>query len=298
MRILISALSLASCLVVLPAAANTTEGFVPGADAVRIHYLQAGPADAAHTLLLIPGWRVSASIWSAQLDDFSSRGYRVIAIDSRSQGESSVVQSGNAPEDRARDIQAIIAGLQLTHLTLVGWSQGAQDVAAYVSQFGTGSLEHLALVDSPVSAGAGDVTAQPAYVKIELDGIALYSRHPAEYSDGMMHAIISTPAPAETFTHLVQESMHTPSDIGISMLLQDQFTVDRRPALKKFDKPTLIIASAASPLLDSQQAMLAALPRGKFIAVKHASHAVFFDQPEEFDRLMEDFINGRASGAM
>ena len=118
----------------IAAAAVSTQGFTPGADGVRIHILQAGPAGAAHILLLVPGWQTSAYIWSAQLDYFSNRGYRVIAMDPRSQGGSSVVQSGNAPEDRARDIHAVIEGLKLSHLTLVGWSQGVQDVAAYVDQ--------------------------------------------------------------------------------------------------------------------------------------------------------------------
>src|SRR5690242_18890292 len=100
MKIPAPVLSLACCLTALPARADTTEGYVPGADSVRIHYLQAGPADAGRNILLIPGWQTSAYIWSAQLDHFSTRGYRVVAMDPRSQGGSTVVQSGNAPEDR------------------------------------------------------------------------------------------------------------------------------------------------------------------------------------------------------
>ena len=162
------------------------------------------------------------------------------------------MQSGNAPEDRARDIHAIITALKLTHLTLVGWSQGVQDVAAYVAQYGTGALDALALVDSSVSAGPDSVKENPAFVQAIMRYMALYSRDPRAYSDGFMHAIISAPAPATTFTRLEDEFMRTPSDIGISMQMQDMFTVDRRPALKKFDKPTLVIASAASPLLDQR----------------------------------------------
>ena len=272
-------------------AAQATDGFVAGADAVRIHFLQSGPANASHALFLVPGWRVSASIWRAQLEHFSSRGYRVIAIDSRSQGESSLAQE-NAPEDRARDIHAVIGELKLAHLTLVGWSQGAQDVAAYVGRYGTAGLDALALVDSPVSAGPADVKENPVFVQVELQGMEMFSRHPREYSEGMMRAIISAPAPVTVFATLTAEAMHTPPDVGISMLVQDMFTTDRRPVLKKFDKPTLVIASAASPLLDAQKQMAAALPQGRFVAVEHAAHAVFFDQPAEFDRLLDDLIRG------
>jgi non-heme chloroperoxidase len=80
--------------------------------------------------------------------------------------------------------------------------------------------------------------------------------------------------------------------------MQDMFTVDRRPALKKFDKPTLVIASAQSQELDAQRQMAAALPQGYFVTVEHAAHAVFFDQPQEFDRLLESLITGPSTGAL
>lgn len=292
MRVLTIALLLPSILLATtPLAAETTEGYVPGADSVRIHFLQAGPADAKHDLLLVTGWQTSSAIWSQQLVYFSARGYRVIAMDPRSQGGSSVVQSGNAPEDRARDINEVIRGLKLTHITLVGWSQGVQDVAAYVAQYGTGALDRLALVDSSVSAGPASVKENPGFVQAILRYMAMYSRDPRAYADGFVHAIISAPAPATTFAQLEDAFMLTPPDIGISMQMQDMFTTDRRSALKKFDKPTLVIASSQSGELDVQKRMAAALPRGRFVAVEHAAHAVFFDQPDVFDHQLEGFIS-------
>lgn len=297
MKTLVIALFLSSTLAAMRSvAAEPIQGYIPGADHVRIHYVQAGPADAKQSLLLITGWQTSYSIWSKQLDYFSMRGYRVIAIDSRSQGESSVVQSGNAPEDRARDIHAVIVELKLTHLTLVGWSQGVQDVAAYVNQFGTDAVESIALIDSPLSAGPADVKDNPLFVQAVLENMAAYSRDPRAYADGFMHAIVTNPAAVATFKQLDEEFIRTPSDIGISMQMQDLFTTDRRPVLKKFDKPTLVVASGESPLLDAKKQMAAALPRGQFAVIADAGHAVFFDQPEAFDRLLDDFITSTATG--
>lgn len=272
-----------------PAPLLAAEGRVSTAPGIEIHYREAGPADAAHQMLLIPGWRISSTIWSGQLAYFSAHGYRVVAIDSRSQGGSTVVQQGNAPEDRAADIDAVIRTLKLEHVLLVGWSQGAQDVAAYVGRFGTAALAGVVLVDSPASAGPDDVSLNPGFIKVIAGGIGTYARHPAEYTDGMMHAIISAPTPAQTFTDLDAAAALTPVDVGVSMLVQDLLAVDRRPDLQKFDKPTLVIASGQSPLLDNQRAMAKALPHGRFVAVDHAAHAVFFDQPDEFDRLLQDF---------
>lgn len=291
MKIPVILLLLAS-LNVAPARATPSQSDVAGADATRIHVLRAGPRDAAESILLIPGHLISATIWSQQLHFFAAQGYRVVTFDSRSQGESAQARA-NAPADRARDIQAVIRNLKLSHLTLVGWSQGVQDVAAYVGQFGTAALERVVLVDSTVSMGPDAVKENTAFVKAELQGIEIYSRHPREYCDGMLHAIISVPTPAETFRRLNEECNKTPPDVSISMLVQDLFTTDLRPALKRFDKPTLVIASARSFELNAQRQMAAALPHGEFATVAHAAHAVFFDQPEEFDRLLTDFIQGK-----
>lgn len=277
------------------AGAGITEGFVPGADRVDIHYREDGPRHAQRTILLIPGWRVSSVIWTAQLRYFAGLGDRVIAIDSRSQGGSSVVYSHDSPEDRAGDIQAIIQRLRLTHLTLVGWSQGVQDVSAYVSRYGTAELDDLVLVDAPVSGGPGDAAATPGFLRVIMRGISLYARDPSGYSEGMMRAIISVPTPPPIMRSLLTESMKTPVDVGISMLVQDLFTVDRRPYLRKFDKPTLVVASGRSPFLEAQRRMAAALPMGRLAVIPHAAHAVFFDRPAAFDQSVEAFITGVAA---
>lgn len=269
--------------------AKSIDGFASGAEGVRIHYLASGSEGAARTLLLIPGWRVSAFIWSQQLNYFASRGFRVIAIDSRSQGESTLTTVDNAPEDRANDIQQVIASLHLQNVVLVGWSQGAQDVAAYVNRFGSSDVKGLALIDSPVSAGPADITLNPEFLKVIASGLAIYSKHPREYSDGMMHAIMHAPPVGMSFSSLDTIAMRTPVDTGISMLVQDLFTTDRRAYLKKFDKPTLVIASGQSPLIDAQRQMARNLPKGKFLVIEHAAHAVFVDQPDIFDRTLETF---------
>ncbi|HEV2212659.1 MAG TPA: alpha/beta hydrolase, partial [Gammaproteobacteria bacterium] len=164
MKIPVILLSLACCCSAASARADISSGYVSGADAVRIHVLQAGPADSPHSILFLPGHMIGASIWTQQLNDFAAQGYRVVALDARSQGESGQAKD-NAPQDRARDIQAVVTGLKLTHLTLVGWSQGVQDVAAYVGQTGTGALERIVLVDSSVSRGPDAVKETPGFLR-------------------------------------------------------------------------------------------------------------------------------------
>src|SRR5262249_51230694 len=99
-------------------------------------------------LVLIPGWALPASLWREQIEKFSATGRLVIAVDPQSQGDSSKTELGNTPEQRAQDLHEILATLHVTNSVLVGWSQGSQDVAAYLQQFGTNAVAGAVFVDS------------------------------------------------------------------------------------------------------------------------------------------------------
>jgi microsomal epoxide hydrolase len=265
------------------------EGTTTVHSTVHIHYLESGPRAASRALVLIPGWRLPAFLWSEQLTAFAPT-IRVIAIDPRSQGPSTVTSEGNSPESRAADLHEILSNLGVAHAVLVGWSQGAQDVAAYLAAYGTQTVDGVVLVDSPVSFGSAEVTEHAAFAKVILSGIPRYESQPEDYSRGMVRSLFAQPHPDLDTARIVRSTMRTPPDIGIAMLVMDIFGADRRPPLAALDKPTLVIASASSPLLDVQQAMAASIPKARFIAVQGTGHAVFVDQPAQFDAALRELL--------
>ena len=261
---------------------------------ITVHYLQAGPGTATRALVLIPGWRLPAYLWTEQLKHFGAT-ERVIAIDPRSQGPSTKTTDGNTPESRATDLHAVLANLGITHATLVGWSQGAQDVAAYLAEFGTSTVDAIVLVDSPVSWGAAEVDAHPGFAKAILSGIPVYARSPEDYSRGMVRSIFTQPHPDLDMNKIVQSTMQTPPDIGVAMLTQDIFGADRRPALRALDKPALIIAAAKGPLFDLQKEEAATIPGSKFVVIENSGHAIMVDQPAQFDSVLAAFQSAGSS---
>ena len=253
-----------------------------------IHYIEAGPS-SGKTLVLIPGWSCASGVWKKQVAYFSKT-IHVFDIDPRSQGESGKTDDGNFPEQRARAYEAVFAALKLNNAVLVGWSQGVQDVAAYVTQFGTKRLSGVVLVDAAVSKGAASVAANPKFVQGQLAYMDIYAKHKREYLEGMMHAIFSQPMPDADFKALVDTGMKTPTNTGIAELNADMLGADLTAALKNFDKPTLIVASSASFELAQQKAEVSILPHGSFAQIDHAAHGVFVDQPDAFNRILADFI--------
>jgi len=261
-------------------------------DKAEIRYLDVGPRGTAPTLLLVPGWRFTAEIWQQTIDAFAKE-RRVLAIDPRSQGASSKMLTGNTPERRAADVHELVQSLGLANVVLVGWSQGVQDVAAYLGQFGTDALAGVVLVDSSVAAGPAEIELHPEFAKSVLGGIAVYAAHPAEYSVGLLRAVITRPLPESEIDRLAKLSLATPTDIGSGMLVLDMFAVDRRPHLARCDKPALVVASAESPMLEAQRQTAAAL-KARFEAIAGAGHAVFVDQPERFNAVLAEFLAGLA----
>lgn len=272
-------------------AASVKDAYFVTKDSTKIHYLDSGKNTSAPTLVLIPGWRLPAGIWEAQIQYFS-KSRRVIAIDSRSQGDSTKTTEGNTPEVRAADLQELMTKLGLTQVVLVGWSQGAQDVAAYVGQFGEGKLAGLVLVDSPVSAGPAEVELRPEFIKQELGMIATFAAHPKEYSEGMAAAIFKKPHDAGFIERLVKDMMKTPASTAQAMLVMDMFAVDRRPILDKISKPTLIIAATDSPLFEAEKEMGAHIANSKFVSMEGVGHALFVDDPVKFNEVLEQFLDG------
>jgi len=263
---------------------------------VSLRTIEAGKfrSGALPELVFIPGWSTGADIWRRQIETFAKTN-RVIAFDPRSQGESTKTTSGNTPETRAQDLHALLDRCGMRRPVLIGWSQGVQDVAAYVERYGTKDLAGIVLVDAAVSDGADGIAARRQETAAQFKMFAIYQAHQQEYLGGMMRAIISKPQGDGTIEQLVNTGMRTPPDIGVAMLIADMFGVNRTAALKKIDCPTLIIASAKSDELARQQAAAKQIPRARFETIEDAGHAVFLDQPDRFNDLLTSFVSKLAT---
>ena len=257
---------------------------------IQLHLLEDGKASGHATLVLIPGWTLTSSIWSHQIETFG-RDRRVIAIDPRSQGDSTKTGEGDTPEQRARDYHVLLNSVHAGMVVQVGWSQGVQDVAAYVDQFGTEGIGAVILVDSTISKGAANLPNILPFAVQQLRLLPLLSDSPRDYAEGMMRAIITKPLSDVDLNHLVSEALKTPPATAEAMLIADLFGKDRTAALAKFTVPTLIIASERSAELAQQVDLAKQLPNARIVVVAQAGHAVFVDQPDRFESVVRDFLD-------
>ena len=266
--------------------ADTTGAFLGKvfrtSDGAQIHYVEAGEA-AKPPILFIPGWTMPASIWRPQLEGLW-RKYHVIAVDPRSQGESDTPSDGNYPERRSRDFEELMEHLQLRDITLVGWSMGVPEALVYTNQFGTGRLRALVLVDGFVTLDPKDAQVQAAFAgmlkQAQLDR--------PKWTEAFVRNMYRKPQTEDYLRSVIRASLRTPTNTAVT-LMQNMATMgDLSPLLAKLNKPVLF---AYEPqLAATAQIVKTKLPSARLENFEDAGHALFVDDAERFNKLIEEFV--------
>ena len=175
---------------------------------IKIHYLEAGAGD--RTLVFVPGWMTSAEIWKEQIPYFSSRGFRVIAIDPRSQGETTRTELGNTYQQHAADLHAFLQSLKIEHCYLVGWAAGVTTLLEYLSSPEALKPEKVVFAEGgPAMVEAGGfsriVTPQQAR-KLLLS----FQEDRTKTMDQYLRGLFKTRQPEILYKELLESSQRTP----------------------------------------------------------------------------------------
>ena len=285
-------------------------GFITTSDGVRIHYIEAGrlatspsaqignpmPQDAvikkgeiglsaAHqfpSILFVPGWTMPAWIWQSQIDYFA-HDYRVVAMDPRSQGQSSQTNDGLFPASRARDIKAVVDQLHLAPVVIVAWSMAVVETMAYVDQFGTSDFAGLILVDNDAGGRA------PADANQDFGLLKGVLEDRQKSVDGFIRNLnFKKPHPEEYIIKVEKASLQVPTNSAVALLV-GYFVADYRPVLPKIDKP-VVVCTAKTDYMGTILAMQKNIPNSKLEIFEGDGHALFVDDPDKFNALVEDFL--------
>jgi microsomal epoxide hydrolase len=251
-------------------------------DKVTLSFLEAGVdrvGGKKPTIALVPGWLMPATIWRRQLDAFGRR-YSTIALDPRGQGESEVAPNGYTAERRATDLREFLAGR--SRVVLVGWSLGGIEALQYVQMFGTSQLAGLVLVDSSVgeipAAGAGGGGTFKESLRADRD----------KALRDFVHAIFAKPRSEKEIAEFTRSAKRLPLEDSLALLDYPYDRAHWRRIARAFDKPLLYVIT---PQYEQQAANLKKnRPATQIEIFRKAGHALFVDEPERFNALIEKFI--------
>ena len=286
---------------------GTKSGFVDAGNGVKIHYVEAGkPQSHAHvrksdaplgeamteavpvpSILFVPGWTMPAWIWEKQIEHFSGA-TRVVAIDPRSQGESTKTTEGLYPDARARDIKLVVDNLHLAPVVVVGWSMAVSEIVSYVSQFGNDGIAGIVLVD-----GVAGLDPQMAAGMLTFAGSFVKDR-PAR-ADAFVRSMYKKPQPEAYLKRVVDASLATPTADAVTLLVGTA-TTDNRPNLGKISKPTLLVVTKA-PMNGLFAEIQKGIPGSRMEQFEDAGHALFVDDADRFNTVLDQFVASLSPGA-
>lgn len=275
--VLATSLSLAAA----SAQAAAADRWFTTSDGVRLHYLEAGPVDAP-PILFVPGWTMPAWMFEPQLEALSAR-YHVLALDPRGQGRSDIPTQGYEPGRRGRDIGELIERACDRPVVIVGWSLGVLDTLSYLRAEGDRRVAGLVLVDN--SIGEGPPPAPRA------DGGK--PRKPAERAKARQAFVAGMFArdPGEAYrARLTADSLRVPAAAERALLSYPVPRQDWRGTILMSAKPVLYIVRPR--LREQGEALIAERPHARMEVFESAGHALFVDEPERFNALIEGFMAG------
>ena len=264
--------------------AQAKSDFFTTSDNIRIHYLEAGAGPA---IVFIPGWTMPAWIWQKQIDGLADR-YHVIAVDPRSQGESDKPTFGHLPEDRARDYKELVDHLALKQPVLVGWSMGCGELMKYVEKFGTANVGAVVLVDSFVADKPG------LEMYAGLSGwMNMLQQDRAKQADGFVRHMYNKPQPEDYLKRVMDASMQVPANTAVVLIYNMLAITGWSTAFAKMDRPFMFIYQpdnqTSADFLKSKVGDKLRLER-----FDGDGHALFVDDPDKFNHLLDDFIKSAA----
>ncbi|HEX5702494.1 MAG TPA: alpha/beta hydrolase [Pyrinomonadaceae bacterium] len=264
---------------------NTREGFITTRDGVRIHYYESKPKSPNRnpTLLFVPGLMTPGWIWEHQLAHFA-RAHRVVAMDPRSQGQSSKPADGHYPAARARDIKSVVDQLKLKPVVLVAYTSAVTEAASYVDQFGTETLAGLVLVNG---------IAGREYDEATLSGLLAFTNSfqldRRKAADRFVRGLYKKPQSEDYIRRMTQATLRMPTDSVVALIVGG-VSSDNRPALAKIDKPTLIVVALVRPWMQFYEDLQKRIRGSRMEIFEDAGHALFVDEAARFNRLLESFL--------
>jgi len=229
---------------------------------------------------------MTAEIWDAQLAHFS-RAWRAVAMDPRAQGGSSHTLEGLHPARRAGDIKAVVDRLRLAPVVLVGWSMAVSEIAAFVDRFGTADLSAVVLVDG-IAGGPLDGKTTPAM----LQWIGALQRDRQAQTSAFVRSMFRTPRGPDYLARVTADALRTPTAAAVALIV-GAMTEDHRAALDRLDRPTLLAVAPGGPFDEAYAEMARRIPGVRVERFEGAGHALFVDQAERFNRVLEEFLAGR-----
>ena len=249
-------------------------------------------------VVLIHGWPLSAESWNEQTAALRDAGYRVVAYDRRGFGRSDKPSKGYDYDTLADDLDSVLDELDLTDVTLVGFSMGGGEVSRYVARHGQDRLRSVVFAAAvpPYMLQSDDNPDGPLTEDAAAEMTRSVESDRTTFFDGFTQAFFSVDGALKVTEEQRQEAIalcHQSDQTAALACLEAFGTTDFRDDLPAVTVPTLVIHGAGDGIVlfeGSGKRTHEALPQSELVVVEGGPHGFNVSHAEEFNRALLDFL--------
>jgi non-heme chloroperoxidase len=263
---------------------------------IELYYEDHG---AGRPVVLIHGWPLSGRSWERQVPALVEDGYRVITYDRRGFGASSQPWEGYDYDTLAADLHALLEHLDLTNVTLVGFSMGGGEVARYIGRYGNDRIAKavfaaavppfLLKTDDNPEGGLDEAGVNGFHEGIRADRVAFVDQFVTNFfAVGDRTDLVSDQLRAYNSAIAAGASAKGTLDCTTAFA-----RTDFRDDLTNFTIPTLVIhgdSDAIVPFEVSGRRTADAIENSKLVLVKDAPHGLNVTHADTFNAELLAFL--------
>lgn len=255
---------------------------------------------AGRPVVLIHGWPLSLRAWDDQVPALKDAGFRVVTYTRRGFGGSETPGTGYEYDTFADDLAGVLESLDLTDVTLVGFSMGGGEVARYVSRHGQDRLHSVVFAAAvpPFLLTTEDNPDGPLSDEAATemkDGLAGTPRE--EFFDGFVTDFF-TAGEDMTVTEDQRQAalaLALESDQEAALACIDAFArTDFRDDLARITVPAQIIhgdSDGIVPLEGSGQRTHEALQGSELVVIEGGAHGITAGHADAFNAALIGFLS-------
>ncbi|MBW2270589.1 MAG: alpha/beta hydrolase [Deltaproteobacteria bacterium] len=261
--------------------------------AIEIYYEEQGSGEP---VILIGGLTSTIEIWGLTAPVLAER-YRVITPDNRGSGRTRLPDDDGVRsfERFADDIRALVDGLDLGRVHLVGASLGGLMVQAFATAHAD-ALGTLSILCSTAGEEHGIPVDREALADLVAGSTQIAAQEQGGHAiDGFTRAIVHPETPTkrpealEFYTETKQAYPLPPEEIERR---QTGGSGDQWDALPHVQAPTLVMTGDADVLVPPENSRILAgrIPNAEFRVIEGGGHIFFLEQPAATNEALLDFF--------
>jgi len=262
---------------------------------IEVYYEDHG---SGSPVVLIHGWPLSGASWEKQTAALLAAGHRVITYDRRGFGRSSQPALGYNYDTFAADLDAVLKTLNLTDVSLVGFSMGTGEVTRYIGKYGTKRVRKAVLIgtlgpylvktsDNPEGVDRSVFEGIKAAIKADRPALVMEFLKNFYNYDVTGGKLVSERVLEENWNVAVGASW-----IG-TLTCVDSCIEDFRPDISRNTVPTLLLHGDADRILppDATSRREAKMIKNvKFVELKGGPHGVLWTHAEQVNTELVNFL--------